>query len=66
MKRRYEVNRMIQEKIESLEAEENVKEFVLEILKYERENWKFGKPHYSEPYEKLVHRFSRKSESREL
>lgn len=57
-----DINRMIIDKIEQVDAPHHVKEFILEILRHERSVYDQyeagGMPRYSKVYENLINKYA--------
>lgn len=60
-----EINQLIIDKIEDADASEQVKQFILEILRHERSVYDQyeagGMPRYSKVYESLIKRYAREA-----
>lgn len=60
MSHRSEINDLILKKIERSEESSGIKEFLLEILRFEHRNSNLEKVRYSVDYMKLIERYSGK------
>lgn len=58
MKSRFEINKRIIKEIDNLDAADNVKEFLKEILECELDNLDKGKPEYTEKYKEIFNSIS--------
>jgi hypothetical protein len=60
-----EVNPLIWEEVERHHMKENVREFLKELLLFERRHISEERPRYSEDYDKLIEKYSKNMEEGE-
>lgn len=58
MTKESEINKLISEKIENLNTDDCIKDFILTILKWEKVHDHEEKPRYTEDFDKLIEKFS--------
>jgi len=56
MKGRHEINKRIVKEIDNLDAQDEIKEFLKEILSFELDIIDKGSPRFSETYEEIFNR----------
>lgn len=57
-----ELNEIIREKISIINDSDDMKNFLIEILEFERTNFMFEKTHYTKEYENQIKKYNKKLE----